>query len=117
MFVHREKLKKEDLGGGVIMQYLGCSNNMNVLHWNIADGGEVKLHSHEHEQFGYVIKGGFDMRIGDARKTLGEGDCYFIGSNVPHTFVAIGETEAIDVFSPFRTDLPGAPKDVRPFSQ
>jgi len=105
MFVHREKLKKEDLGGGVIMQYLGCSNNMNVLHWNIADGGEVKLHSHEHEQFGYVIK------------TLGEGDCYFIGSKVPHTFVAIGETEAIDVFSPFRTDLPGTPKDIRPFSQ
>jgi quercetin dioxygenase-like cupin family protein len=117
VFIYRKELEKEDLGGGVIMQYLGCSNNLNVLHWNIEDGGKVELHSHENEQFGYVIEGGFDMIIGGERKILGAGDSYFIPANEPHGFMAIGETEAIDVFSPFRPELPGKHKDIRPFKQ
>jgi quercetin dioxygenase-like cupin family protein len=117
MFVYRSRLEKEDLGGGVVMQYLGCSESMNVLHWDIADGGEVKLHRHASEQFGYVIKGGFDMTIGGERQTLLAGDSYFIPADAPHGFVAVGETEAIDVFSPFRPDLPGKPKGVKPFQQ
>jgi quercetin dioxygenase-like cupin family protein len=115
MFVDRKKLEKEDIGGGLVMQYLGCGNHMNVLHWDIADGGVVELHHHESEQFGYIIKGGFDMNVGDDRKTLREGDCYFIPSNVPHRFVAVGETEAIDIFSPFKPDPPGKPKKIQPF--
>jgi len=106
MFCYHEKIKKVDMGGGVIRQDLGEGQRMNVLHWNMADGSVVKLHTHPQEQFGYVIKGGFKMIVGDETAILKAGDCYFIPPDVPHEFTAIGETEAIDVFSPVKKDFP-----------
>jgi quercetin dioxygenase-like cupin family protein len=46
------------------------------------------------------------MTIGDETKNLGPGDAYFIPPDVPHEFVAIGQTEAIDIFSPIKLDFP-----------
>jgi len=107
MFCFRKKLKKHDMGGGgVIRQYFGQGTKMNAQHWDMADKSIVKMHKHKQEQFGYVIKGGFKMVIGDAAAELKQGDCYFIPSNISHEFTAIGDTEAIDVFSPVRTDFP-----------
>jgi len=47
------------------------------------------------------------MTVGDETVELKAGDAYFIPPNVPHTFTAVGETEAIDVFNPIRLDIPG----------
>ena len=106
MFCYHEKIKKVDMGEGVIRQDLGTGESMNVLHWNMKDKSEVKMHTHQQEQFGYVIKGGFEIIVGDETTTLKAGDAYFIPPNVPHSFIATGETEAIDVFSPVKTDFP-----------
>ena len=106
MFVFHEKLKTMDMGGGVLRHYLGECERMNAQHWNMADQSVVKLHTHSQVQFGYVIKGGFKMIIGKETAELKAGDAYFIPANVPHEFVAVGETEAIDVFSPIKTDFP-----------
>ncbi len=111
MFCYHEKIKKIDMGGGVIRQDLGKGERMNVLHWNMADGSVVKMHTHPQEQFGYVIKGGFKMTVGDEVAELKAGDAYFIPPNVPHEFIAIGETEAIDVFSPVKEDFPWKDKE------
>jgi len=70
------------------------------------DKSIVKFHQHPQEQFGYVIKGGFEMTVGDKTAVLKAGDAYFIPPNVSHEFIAVGETEAIDVFSPIKTDIP-----------
>ena len=106
MFIFHHEVAKCDMGEGVVRQDLASGERLNVLHWNLADGSEVKLHVHGQEQFGYVIKGGFKIIIGEDEKILKEGDAYMVPPNVPHSFVAIGETEAIDVFSPVKTDFP-----------
>jgi quercetin dioxygenase-like cupin family protein len=106
MFFYHEKIKKIDMGEGVIRQDFAKGENMNVLHWNMADGSVVKMHSHPQEQFGLVIKGGFKMTVGDEETELKAGDAYIIPPNVPHEFIAVGETEAIDVFSPVKKDFP-----------
>ena len=106
MFSYHEKLKKHDMGGGVIRQYLGEGKELNAQHWNMADQSVVKMHKHAQEQFGYVIKGGFKMIVGDETGELKAGDAYFIPADVEHEFVAVGETEAIDVFSPVKRDFP-----------
>jgi quercetin dioxygenase-like cupin family protein len=46
------------------------------------------------------------MIVGDEKTILKAGDSYFIPPDILHSFVATGETEAIDVFSPVRTDFP-----------
>ncbi len=113
MIIEHDQLEKRDIGGGILLQVLGFGQTMNVLHWNMADGSIVELHEHTEEQFGYVIKGGFEMLIGGATFTIGPGDAYFIPPNTPHRFVAIGETEAIDVFHPIRRGYPGGEEDAK----
>ena len=111
MIIQHEKINKKDIGGGIFMQVLGFGEKMNVLHWNMEDGSIVELHDHPEEQFGYVIKGGFEMLIGGDNFTIGTGDAYFIPPNTPHRFVATGDTEAIDVFSPIRRGYPGGEEE------
>ena len=106
MFIYRDKIETIDMEGGVIRQYLGEGQNMNVQHWNMADNSVVKLHKHSQEQFGYVIQGGFKMIVGDETSELKAGDAYFIPPDVLHEFTAVGETEAIDIFSPVKKDFP-----------
>lgn len=106
MYVFRNKLEKFDMGGGVIRQYLGESKKLNAQHWDMADKSVVKMHKHKQEQFGYVIKGGFKMDIGGEKAELKAGDAYFIPANVLHEFIAVGQTEAIDLFTPVKKDFP-----------
>lgn len=107
MFCYHNEIEKKDLGKGVIFQYLGKGQNMNVFHWNMAAGSVVDLHKHPEEQFGYVIKGGFEIELEGKKYILKQGDAYFIPSDALHSFVAIGETEAIDVFAPVKKEIPG----------
>lgn len=100
MFCFADQIAAQDLGNGVTRKVLGASGNLSVLHWDIEDNAVVDWQHHPEEQFGYVISGGFEASIGDETVTLKAGDSYFVPSNVPHRFVAIGKTEAIDVFNP-----------------
>lgn len=102
MFCYHREIPGTEAAAGLVLQTLGASQNMNVVHWDITDGTVVPEHHHQSEQFGYVIKGAFEMNIGDETTVLGAGDAYFIPANVPHSFTARGATEAIDVFSPKR---------------
>ncbi len=106
MIIKKSDLEDRDLGGGIIMQPMGDGQNLNAFHWDLADGAVIPWHSHPNEQFGYIIKGGFDIKINDTEYQLGPGDSYYIPPDAMHTFVAIGQTEAIDVFSPRRDKIP-----------
>lgn len=106
MICYHERIEKYESAEGILLQVLGFGERMNALHWNMADGSVVPLHEHPEEQFGYVIRGGFDILVGGERFLLKAGDAYFIPPNEPHSFVAVGETEAIDVFNPIRRGYP-----------
>ena len=92
MVINHKEVEKVDMGKGVIR--------------NMSDQSVVGMHTHPQEQFGYVIKGGFRLTIGDKEYELKEGDAYLVPADIPHGFVAIGETEAIDVFAPVKTVFP-----------
>ena len=95
-------IEKKEFFDGVFGQYLGNGKNMNVMHWNFEDKVSLPEHKHEAEQFGYIIKGGFKVTIGGQTELLQAGDFYFVPSNTLHSFESVGETEAIDVFSPIK---------------
>jgi quercetin dioxygenase-like cupin family protein len=109
MFSYKKANQEAEIAPGLVRQVLGAGNKINAVHWDIKDGTVVPPHQHPEEQFGYVIKGGFEMSIGDTTAILEAGDSYFIPAGVPHKFKARGETEAIDVFSPRREAAAGYP--------
>jgi quercetin dioxygenase-like cupin family protein len=102
MVCYHKEIEKKEVSPGVLLQDIGRGVNMNVLHWNLVDKNFLPTHQHPEEQFGYVIKGGFELTIGVEKYILSAGDAYFIPPNTIHSFLAIGETEAIDIFSPVR---------------
>lgn len=102
MFCYHEQLERTQFTEGILLRRLGHGENINAVHWDFEDGCVVDTHQHPQEQFGYVISGGFEVTIGDETHTLMAGDAYFVPANTPHRFVAVGKTEAIDVFTPAR---------------
>lgn len=72
---------------------------------NLEPDSVVELHSHPHEQMGYLISGTLEFTIGGETKILGPGDMWRIPGGVPHRVVAVGgPAKAIDVFHPIRED-------------
>jgi quercetin dioxygenase-like cupin family protein len=102
MFCFHETIEKKEVAPGVTLQVLGRGDQINAVHWDFADGAVAAVQEHPQEQFGYVIQGSFRVTIGDETVILKAGDSYYVPANVPHAFVAIGATEAIDVFTPVR---------------
>jgi quercetin dioxygenase-like cupin family protein len=102
MFSLCDQLESKLLKEKVLLQRIGEGKVINAVHWDFEDGAIIDLHQHPQEQFGYIIQGGLEVTIGDETALLQAGDAYFIPPNVPHRFVAIGVTEAIDVFTPIR---------------
>lgn len=106
--IYDQEQTKEQFTAGILLQSLGQGEEMSVLHWDLEDGSVVDWHEHSNEQFGYVIAGGFKVCLGDEEYELKAGDAYYVPADVQHKFVARGATEAIDVFSPPRENLPEA---------
>lgn len=102
MFVFRETNKEIDFGQGIRLTDLGGAENMNALFWRTPAGTVSPVHDHPEEQFGYLLKGVFEVTIGEDKKILKPGDAYHIPGGVPHRFRVMEDTEAIDVFSPKR---------------
>lgn len=81
--------------------------------WRISEGsGPTPYAPHdENEQFGLILAGQLDFRLGSTeRRLLGPGDVYWAGMGVPHgdsKFIgdpAHGETWIVDIFTPPRED-------------
>ena len=91
--------------------------NMQLCFWRIAGGATGSfLHHHvDQEQFGIIVRGKLDFRIGESddqsRVVLGPGEIYFAPRSVWHgDSMFIGDDELdevwiLDVFSPPREDL------------
>ena len=72
--------------------------------WRITKGSKLVEHRHYHEQITYVIEGNLEMIIGGQKYLLTPGTVHVIGSEVPHSAVALTDCHVIDSFAPARDD-------------
>jgi quercetin dioxygenase-like cupin family protein len=104
MFKPNEDAIPVEMLPGVVRRTLCSSDLMTLCEFTLAKDAVVPLHTHEHEQAGYVVSGRGLFEIGGEKRELRAGDGYLIGSNVPHAVTALEESVAIDIFSPPRTE-------------
>jgi len=102
MFVFSDKLTETDFGHGIRFTNLGGSGSMNAFLWHTPAGTHAPAHDHPEEQFGYILKGSFEVTIGAEKQVLSAGDSYFIPGGVSHRFRMIEDSVAVDIFSPRR---------------
>jgi quercetin dioxygenase-like cupin family protein len=82
-------------------------DRMMLAHVYLKQGCVVPKHSHENEQFTYILEGALRFWIGEDEKeevVVRVGEVLHIPSNVPHKAEALEDTLDVDVFSPPRED-------------
>ena len=93
---------------GIKLKTLVHGDKTLLSEFSMNANSSLPLHSHIHEQTGYLVKGKVRLTIGQQAFTAEPGDSWCIPGNVEHGAEIIEDAVAIEVFSPVREDyLPG----------
>lgn len=94
---------------GAKRQVLAHGENLMLVQFTFEaeNGQEAWVHSHPHEQVGYVVSGELDLHMeGQGGKTrLSAGGSYYVPPNVRHGVTTLRPTVVIDAFTPRRADF------------
>jgi len=89
---------------GVKRQSLIWGERTHMVKFLLQKGKEIPLHTHQHEQTGYLLGGRMVMQINGKDYELAEGDSWSIKSMVPHGVRVLDDCTVLEVFSPVRED-------------
>lgn len=89
---------------GVVRRTMTDGERMMLVEVRMDAGAVVPLHTHPHEQTGYLASGRGRFRIGEEEGELEAGDCWLVPGGVTHEFTALEACVFVDVFSPPREE-------------
>ncbi len=89
---------------GLTRRTLAQSDNLMLCEFTFEADVYIPVHSHPHEQVGYVVKGRVEMTIDGETTELLAGDSYLAPSNVSHGAHTLEPTIIVDTFCPARED-------------
>ncbi len=91
---------------GAQRRILSYGGNLMLVEFSFAEGVSSWLHSHPHEQVGYVVSGEIDLFVQDQPTTrLPAGGSYYVPPNVKHYIKTYAPTILVDCFTPQREDF------------
>ena len=103
-FVDLPGKNRKQIFEGVKTQ-VACGDRLMLSLVTLEAGSTVPMHSHPHEQAGFVLEGELDFTIGQETRRLKPGDSYIIPGNVQHGCAACaGHALVLDIFSPVREE-------------
>lgn len=104
--VHIENTPAARTPEGAERRVLSYGGGMMLVQFRFPAGVTAPVHSHPHEQVGYVVQGAIDLLI-DGRDPvrLTEGDSYYVPPDVRHGIVTHAPTVLLDCFTPLREDF------------
>ncbi|MGC9329327.1 MAG: cupin domain-containing protein [Candidatus Hinthialibacter sp.] len=105
MIVKNESGKTDSPALGVVRKILAADGKLMAVEFTFQKGAIGEVHSHPHEQIGYVVQGSFELEINGEKEILHAGDSYYAAPNVAHGVVALEDGVIFDVFTPQREDL------------
>ena len=89
---------------GIEQKTLVYGNKTLMVEFKLRQNAILPLHSHPHEQTGYLVKGNLRLTIGTEVFEVQPGDSWCIPGDTLHCAEVIEESVAIEVFSPVRGD-------------
>ena len=91
---------------GAQRRLLSYGGGMMLVEFSFEAGVSAPIHSHAHEQIGYVVSGEIDLIMdGIERTRLTAGGSYYVAPNVQHGIITYAPTVLIDCFTPIREDF------------
>ena len=89
---------------GIRMKTLCYGEKTLMTEFRLERGSDLPIHSHPHEQTGYLVSGHIVLTLGGEKHDVMPGDSWCIPPEVPHGAKIIVDSVAIEVFSPVRND-------------
>ena len=109
MFEKQSETGYRQVLAGIEQKTLVHGDKTLMVEFRLQRGAALPLHSHPHEQIGYLAQGQIQLTIGTEIHEVKAGDSWCIPGNVPHCAECLEEAVAVEVFSPVREDyLPAA---------
>ena len=106
MYTENKNVTAGPAGEGATRKVLSYSKNLMACELTFQKGAVGALHSHPHEQIGYIVSGRLVYQEeGQEDKVLGTGDTYYVAPNVVHGVKILEDTKLLDIFTPMREDF------------
>lgn len=106
MFAFSEDVDLKQLDEKVSRKVLGHGGSLLMAEVSFKKGGIGDVHSHsDHEQVSYIVKGSFEVTLGNEKKVLKQGDSFYAPLNTMHGVLALEDSVILDVFTPIRQDF------------
>jgi quercetin dioxygenase-like cupin family protein len=107
MIVKSEDVKVKVLDEKSSRKVIGNGGTLMMVEVTFKKDGVGAVHSHtDHEQISYIVKGSFEVTVGEDKQVLKAGDNFYAAKNVNHGVVALEDDSVIlDVFTPIREDF------------
>lgn len=110
MFVKQSSSDYKQPLQGIEQKTLVYGDKTLMVEFRLQKDASLPLHSHPHEQIGYLVSGNIRLTIGSEIHDVLPGDSWCIPGKVLHGAVIIEDSVAVEVFSPVREDyLPPEP--------
>jgi quercetin dioxygenase-like cupin family protein len=91
---------------GAKRRVLSHGGKMMLVQFAFEAGTTSALHSHPHEQIGYVVSGEIDCFLeGSQPVRLKAGGSYYVPPDVKHYITTSSPTIVVDAFTPIREDF------------
>lgn len=111
MITKNEHATWHELIPGIRVSTLVYGNRTLMARFELQEKSFLPVHSHAHEQTGYLVSGRMTMTIDDVEHEFGPGDSWCIAPGSEHGAIIHETCLAIEVFSPVREDyLPYLPE-------
>ena len=89
---------------GIQLKTLVYGERTLCAEFRMEKGNKLPVHSHPHEQSGYLVAGRIRLSIGEETFEAEPGDSWCIPGDVEHSADILADSVAIEVFSPVRED-------------
>jgi len=104
MFYKKEPGNYRKALDGVTYKTLTFGIRTLLSEFRLEKGSVIPIHSHPHEQIGYMISGHMTLTVNGEVYNAEPGDSWCIPSNVEHGVEVLEDSLVIEVFSPVRED-------------
>ena len=89
---------------GMLRQVLAYNPHLMLVRHRFEAGWKGARHSHPHHQLVYVVSGHIRFEAEGRSWDLRAGDSLVVDGGMEHQAAALEESEALDVFTPYRED-------------
>ena len=104
MFSTRDNSGYKESLPGIRQKTLAHGDKTLMVEFRLQKGAVLPMHTHPHEQTGYLVSGRLDLTIGNEMRRLGPGDSWCIQADTEHGAKPLEDSVAVEVFSPVRKD-------------